>query len=325
MLTGLTIAASGLAACSSGGGSGGTGGAGAGAGGAGVPSELVFKPCPAATDIGGFSMTLISEAVGAQLSGKVKDSVAPSDVISLLAQEGACRIEAVPNLTCGTMCANGTVCAGNNSCVPAPLAVSVGKINVTGLGSAVSIDDKTTAYYTAIAKTSFPPYVAGNSVGLTSTGGVYAPLSLAVRGIAPLQVPDQALMVAQDQPLTVTWTAAPETAGAGNISITMDIAHHGGGVAQLKCDWPDTGSGTVPATLITQLLAQGTAGFPIITFVRESVDSATVAAGCVDFKVLSSVEKMLMVQGVTSCSDSAVPPLLCPAGQTCGTDMKCHS
>jgi hypothetical protein len=72
-------------------------------------------------------------------------------------------------------------------------------------------------------------------------------------------------------------------------------------------------------------MARGTAGFPIITIVRESVDSATVAAGCVEYKVLSSVEKMLMVEGVTSCSDSSVPPMLCPAGSTCGTDMKCHS
>jgi len=204
------------------------------------------------------------------------------------------------------------------------VAVSVGKVTVTGLGSATSIDDKTTSYFTAVAKTSYPPYVVGNSVALTSTGGVYTPLSLAVRGIAPLEVPEQTLVVAQDRPLTVTWTPVADAAGAGNISITMDIAHHGGIAAQLLCDWPDTGTGTISGALITQLMARGTAGFPIITIARQSVDSANVAAGCVEFKVLSSVEKELMVEGVTSCNPSATPALLCPTPMTCGADMKCH-
>jgi hypothetical protein len=323
LLTGLALALCGAAACSSGNGAG-TGGTGAvGVGGAGVPSALVFNPCPTDTNLGSFAITLVSEAVGSQLGGQVKDSVAPADKSTMLAQEGPCRIMLGPDLVCGTMCVSGNVCAGNNVCIPAPATVKVGTVNVTGLGSAVSIAEAT-KYYSPIAKTSYPPYVAGNSIALMSTGGVYAPLSMAVRGIAPLDVPEQALPVSADQPLTVTWTAVPETAGAGNIEITMDIAHHGGVAAQLVCDWPDTGTGTVPGTLITKLIERGTAGFPIIGFTRESVDSAAVANGCVEFKVLSHVERFLMVDGVISCGDLVTPPLLCPTGMTCGTDKKCH-
>ena len=322
------LALLGASACSSGGsaGTGGAGGGGVAAGGAGVPSALVYKPCPVATDIGGFAMTLVSPTIGAQVNGKVKDAVAPGDVTQVLAQsdDGACRIMIGPALTCGTECANGTTCGPTGTCVHTPVAVSVGKVTLTGLSSVASIDDKTTAYFTSIAKTAYPPYVVGNGLGLSTAGGVYAPLSLSVRGIAPLDVPDQALVVAMDQPLTVTWTPVADAAGAGNISITMDIAHHGGIAAQLICDWPDTGTGTIPGTLITKLMARGTAGFPIMTIARESVDSATVEAGCVEYKVLSSVEKMLMVEGVTSCSDSSVPPLPCPSGSACGSDMKCH-
>jgi hypothetical protein len=323
------LALLGASACSSGGsaGTGGVGGGAPAAGGAGVPSALVYKPCPVATDIGGFAMTLGSPTIATQVNGKVKDAVAPGDVTQVLAQsdDGACQIMIGPELTCGTDCANGTTCGSAGTCVHTPVAVSVGKVTLSGLGSAASIGDQTTtSYYTSIPKTSFPPYVVGNALGLTTAGGVYTPLSLSVRGIAPLDVPDQALVVAMDQPLTVTWTPVADAAGAGRISITMDIAHHGGIAAQLICDWPDTGTGTVPGTLITKLLARGTAGFPIMTIARESVDSAVVEAGCVEYKVLSSVEKMLMVEGITSCSSSSVPPLPCPDGSTCGSDMKCH-
>jgi hypothetical protein len=45
-------------------------------------------------------------------------------------------------------------------------------------------------------------------------------------------------------------------------------------------------------------------------------------AGCVDFAVASQVERIVMVEGVTSCTNvgSAAE---CPTGQTCGDDLKC--
>ena len=312
---------SGAAACSSGNGSGtgGTGVGGTGVGGAGVVSDLIFKTCPDSTAVGGFSITLVSPTAGAQVLGSVKDSVAPSDVSTVLVQQGTCRIVLGPDLVCGTMCVNGMVCAGNNACVPSPRAVSVGAVQGTGLASAVSLP-AATSYYSPLS--TYPPYTVGNSLALTATGGAYAPLALAVRAVAPLVVPEQVLMLAADQPLTVAWTPAPEP-GAGNIEVTLDIAHHGGIAAKLTCDWPDSGMGTIPGALITQLIARGTAGFPVITVTRESVDSAAIAAGCVEFKTVSSVELPLMVEGVTSCNAQATPPLLCPTG-TCGTYMKCH-
>ena len=101
-----------------------------------------------------------------------------------------------------------------------------------------------------------------------------------------------ASQVTRNKALNVTWTPPP-SGGAARIFMSMDIAHHGGGAARIECDVPDTGSATIPAGLINQLLDRGSAGFPKLTLTRRTVDSVTIAPGCVDFLVSSSVERPL--------------------------------
>ena len=84
-----------------------------------------------------------------------------------------------------------------------------------------------------------------------------------------------------------------------------------------------TGSATIPAGLINQLIEKGTAGFPTISLTRRTLDSQTIEPGCVDLSVASPVEREIEVEGVVSCNcDSTVEcpsddPKPCHEGQVC--------
>jgi hypothetical protein len=184
-------------------------------------------------------------------------------------------------------------------------------------------NSSTASYYGPIpSEVGIPPYAIGGAIGLVTEGGEYAPLSLAVTGIEPLQVPEgQSLALTTtvpNSPLVVRWTPA-RAAGTGRVWLSFDIAHHAGVAALLKCDVPDTGSATVPGALLDTLAARGTGGFPELTITRAVVDTASIAPGCVEFSVISSIAKQLSVEGVTSCTEDAD----CPAPRTCLAALKC--
>jgi hypothetical protein len=82
---------------------------------------------------------------------------------------------------------------------------------------------------------------------------------------------------------------------------------------ELVCELSDTGSVTVPSTLIDKLTGFGVTGFPSGHIIRHTLDKTTVGAGCVRFEVFSHVLGDLQVAGHTPC-DAAKP---CPGGLTC--------
>lgn len=324
LLTAAAAIGAAAPACGGGGASSTGGSGGAASGGAGGASAAPWRPCPAATRVGGVSLALIAAAENApayaQILGSVKNGVRPSDVWRELAQEGACRLIVGPQLDCATSCDAGKVCAGDNACIDEPISQSAGTITITGLAEAASfppLGNKT--YYFAFSDGApYPPYAVGAAIALAAAGADHPAFSAAGRGIDPLVFPAQALDVARGQPLAVTWTA-PAAAGAGTIGLRLDIAHHGGIAARVECDLPDTGAATVPAALISQLIDRGTAGFPTVSLTRRSVDSATIPAGCVEFSIASSIERPVNVEGVISCGEE----LPCPGNRECRPDLTC--
>lgn len=318
LLTSLAMATAG---CSSGSqnptGAGGAGGTGAG-GGAGTAAPLTYKPCDQTTKVGGFSIQLLeSTAKYTSIGGRVRDSVDPTDIWDELVKEGDCRIKFGRQLTCAPGCAATQFCAGNNQCVAQPVSQDVGTVTVSGLAMPVSIFPVNKQYSGSLDAT-FPPFAPNADVKLRSGGGAYAAFTLSGRGITPLVFPGTGLNLSKGQPLTVTWTPPPAPESARIVAV-VDIAHHGGIAAKLECDVADSGSLTIPATLISQLIDRGTAGFPTVSLTRRTMDSTMVTPGCVDLAVASAVEREASVEGVISCSQD----LPCPAGKTCGADLKC--
>ncbi|HET6284368.1 MAG TPA: hypothetical protein VFH73_25650 [Polyangia bacterium] len=306
----------------SGSGPGGTGGSG---GAAGTTGTLAYRPCPASTRVGQFSIQLIAAAdpapAYAQFAGRVRNAPDPTENWREMSQDGACRLVIGPELVCSTPCTAGTICAGQNQCINEPVSQDIGVVSVGGLAtplSATAIANSQNTYYASLSAMPYPPFSHETPIRLSSAGGAYAAFTLQGRGVVPLDFAGTGLQViARDKALPVTWTA-PAQAGSARIFVRLDIGHHGGYAARVECDVADTGSMTIPAGLITQLIGQGTAGFPTISLTRQTVDSTTVAPGCVEFAIASPVERPAMVEGIVSCSDE-VP---CPAGKTCKDQLR---
>jgi hypothetical protein len=230
-----------------------------------------------------------------------------------------------PALSCPNGCATGEVCAGQNVCQPASKAQGAGVVSVSGLTTPLaSSPSKSNIYYeTFSSEASYPPFTVGGSIALTSAGDAVPALTMAVRGVAPLELPgNQSLTLSNGKSLSLAWTAPP-AGGSGRITVSMDIGHHNGvTAAHLDCDFPDTGSATIPATLIATLISKGYAGYPDLEIARTSVDSASTSAGCVEWAVTAPLKVPVAIEGVTSChvdTDCPTAAPVCHADLTCGS------
>jgi len=117
---------------------------------------------------------------------------------------------------------------------------------------------------------------------------------------------------------------APAQPGGTRILASLDIAHHGGVAARIECDFADDGSAEIPATLIDQLIERGTAGYPELTLTRRTVDSTTIAPGCVEFQVASVIAReVTLCLSAGNCIVSCVQGAACPSGEPCPANLKC--
>jgi hypothetical protein len=295
-------------------------------GGDGVGNSLaLYTPCPAANRLGGFNvdLTIMEGSPGfTSMTGAVRNSADPREVWVGGSATG-CALVTGPTLSCTPACVAPMICAGNNTCVAAPMGQNAGAVTVTGVGPA-PIDVMRIAaantYYSTLMDP-FPPFAVGDTVTLAAAGADVPAFSLEGRGIDPLVFPGTGILIGRDKPLDLTWTA-PAAAGATKIYVRIDIGHHGGIAARIDCHVDDTGTTRVPASLVNMLIDKGTAGFPSVVLMRRTVDSAMVGSGCVDFAITSQVERLVMVEGVTSCTNVGASDE-CPTGQTCGDDLKC--
>ena len=137
-------------------------------------------------------------------------------------------------------------------------------------------------------------------------------------GVDALVVPSPTITVERAKPLALTWTP-PAATGPAKATISLNINGHGLVGSHVECVVDDTGSYTLPAELITQLVDAGTSGFPTVTLTRQSLDSKTLAPGCVDFRVRSSQKIDVTIPGLQSCQEDTD----CTAPQTCQGDLTC--
>lgn len=288
-------------------GTSGSGGQQAGGDAASIP----YAPCSEAASVGGFTLELADDYTS--LEGKVFDAVDPRLVRTVVASEGTCRLLTPPSLLCDPGCATSTeVCAPDNQCVPVPVGHGVGSVSVSGLASAVEMTaNAATGNYRASPALPHPGFEPGADVRLSASGGDYAPFELRGWGIALLEVTSE-ITVTEGQPSLIRWTP-PVEAGPAHVLATLDVNNHGSTEASIECDFPDTGEGEIPASLVDALIAQGTSGFPSISLTRRTASSASIEPGCVQFLVTSTLDLDVSLTGLTSCDTDAE----CPDGQTC--------
>ena len=307
-------------------GSGGTGNTGGDTGDTGGSSGVtIYRPCASDQRIGGFSAEMVvmeGNSPYSAFTGAVRNGVDPRDVWSGASNATGCALVTGPSLSCLPACGTPMICAGQNRCIAEPASQDAGTVTITGFGSAKLdvapiVSPPRISYYKSLTNP-YPPFSPGAAISLTAAGAAFPAFSLEGRGIEPLMFPGTGIVIAPGQPLLLTWSA-PAQPGAARIFIRVNIAFHGGIAARIDCNVDDTGVAQIPADLISMLIDRGTAGFPSVTLIRRTVDSKTIGPGCVDFTVASPVERIVMVEGVTSCNLDTD----CPTGQTCKPNLKC--
>ena len=293
-----------------------SGGAG---GGAGSSSNT-----PATTKLsGGFSVNLDGLSSLTSIGGNVYAGEQLSTVVwTTRATSGGCSLRTPSQPFCDPAC-GADACVEGDRCVPYPKPVSVGNVTVRGLGAAeFSMGPKgDTFYYVTPTGVTlpYPPAGDGAPIRFEGEGGDFGPFALESEGILPLALTSSSpLEVAPNAPLEITWT--PGASQRARISIELDLSHHGGTKGQVICDLEDTGSVSIGAELVTELIGLGLAGFPALDVVRTSKVATNVAAGSIALTVRSAARLDVSVPGLVSCSGSED----CPTGQTCQPDLQCQ-
>ncbi len=320
-----------LVALGCGGGGGGTGGGGTGGtSGTGGSSGNVGAPCSLATRVGGFSVQLV-EMEGndpyTSINGGVRNGVVPLEVWqSKGAAAGGCRLMVGPMIVCTTPCTSPQTCGGQNQCVDQPTLQSAGTVTISGVGPSPITMNPMQNFYSSSLTNPYPPFSPGATVHLAAAGATIPAFAFDSTGIEPLKFDGANLVMTNGQTFAFTWTP-PATAGDARIFVKVEIGHHGGVAAAVECDLADTGSGEIPAALVTALMAEGVHGFPTLSLTRRKISSMNVGTGCVDFALAAPVERSIGVCAtasscIVSCDPSG-PAAQCPSGMTCKVDFTC--
>jgi hypothetical protein len=304
---------------SSGTSTGGSATGGSATGGSSGDGPLPYEPCELGSRTGGFTVELGDGFTA--VTGFVKNAVTPSDVPELVSEAGSCTLFRARNLFCDPPCGSGTTCGESMSCVASPMNQSVGTVSVAGLAVPLEMMPSGVNSYTnpASPELPHPGFSEGATIVLSATGGAYSPFELEGRGIAAIALDEAPLSVVRGQPLALRW-APPAEAHGQVVHLKFEFNRHGGTPTWLECDAPDTGSFDVPSSLLDALLDLEVSGWPTLMAARRTVDSTTVASGCVELRVVSAVTVDVSLPGITSC-DSENP---CPPPQECQANLLCE-
>lgn len=241
--------------------------------------------CPLADKVGVFEIA--HREMYSAITGQVADGVVPVTVLQPEESAGDCQLWRRVNPFCDPACDTGFVCNHSGACVPYPANQSAGTVTITGLVDPVSLEPNSA---TAYQKTdvSHPPFEAGAPILLSAEGDAVAGFELDGVGVTVLSGIDKAWQVHAGEPLALTWTPG---LGHARVLTTLNVDQHGNAPVTMYCDFEDTGAGSMPASLIDALIAQGLSGAASGHVFRRTVDSVEIAPGaCVELTVFSHVQ-----------------------------------
>ena len=273
--------------------------------------ELALRgACEADERLGGF---VVEEyETYSIVEGKAANGIVPVTVPEEVHEESGCRLLKRRQLFCNPSCGATETCDEGNSCIPSPLNQDLGTVTVGGLNAAVVMEliPPTNIYFDS--QLPHPAYDPLAVISLRSTDGYYGVLELNGIGVHRLEIPDEIWVVEPGEPLSLAWTSPPAEVRS-RILFSLNIDQHGNTPLTMYCDFADTGTATVPASVIDALLSYPTSGWPAAHLRRRTADRVEVTGGCVDFIVSSPKTGDVRVAGHTPC-DATTP---CPPGLTC--------
>jgi hypothetical protein len=308
-------------------GSGGSGGTPGSSGSSNTPGGSSGSGATGSNEIvGTFTVNMRVDDEMASAFGQVNDGPTPPNVLwTTTKTEGDCHLEEPSQPFCEEGC-DGGVCVADGKCTAYPTLHSVGEVSLKGvhlIGGATELTLKDFAKsYQAPAGTNlaYPPFTADDMVELHATGGDYMAFDLSAPGVDPIDLASPSFDLDPSKPFELTWNAGKDPKAA-KVHVKLDISHHGGAKGLIECQTDDTGKLTIPATLISDLIGLGVAGFPTVLVTRKSVDTAKIAPGIVQLELSAQTEHYVTTPGVISCTTKED----CPEGKTCRTtDSTCQ-
>lgn len=266
--------------------------------------------CPIAERLGGFVIEVQPEYSFAD--GKVADGVNPISVLDEVATEGGCRLLHKEFPFCDPLCQPGFTCAKGGECVPFPENQDVGTVTIKGLVKDVELEPKVPGLIYFDVQLPHPAFEAGAPIHLTTTLGWAGELDLYGVGSDPIQLVESQWSVQEGKPLSFSWDA-PKAEVRSHVAVFLNIDQHGNSPVTLHCEFEDTGSASLPATLIDALLNYGVSGYPNAMVTRRTADRNDLSQGCVDLLITTPAAPSVEVSGHYPCSS----PLDCPDGLDC--------
>ncbi len=235
--------------------------------------------------------------LGKVYSGPVLTSVIETPVAS----NTECKVVSFSQQNCtNPACTTGETCAATNDCQANPTLVSVGDVSVTGIGSSAIKLSAINKNYQYAGDITYPGFAEGDTITMTATGDFYSAFGVSTKGVAPIVLSEASYMIDAGTALALKWTPGSAAVGA-KVNLGLNISKHGGSAGYLSCDVSDSGSYTIPADLISKLIAMGVAGFPQLTVTRSTIGEANVSTGTVQLAVQSLAIPNLQVKGICSC------------------------
>ena len=163
-----------------------------------------------------------------------------------------------------------------------------------------------------------PPWTPDEVATLRTGGGTQDAFTL--HGVTPetMSLADANWYLVPGEDLTVTWVPAPSGART-QVELGLRIDLHGLTPSTLRCVFPDTGTGTVPSSVLDALIDVGLTGYPNGMLTRKSTDSTPLSGGgCVEFRLQSSKLAAVEIEGYTPCRRDED----CPEGQECNEALE---
>jgi hypothetical protein len=333
--------------------SAGTGIAGTSGAGGGTAGSTGSQPVVGVFDVKLSAATATTSAY-TDILGLVKDGPTPPNSIYVPLAAAAnptpgCTVYSVSYPACVDIggCGTNAICVATNQCQSYPNSKNVGTVTVTGIATSTSATSFTLTnisnnYQVPGSITlQYPGFAEGDPIKFSATGGDYAAFEVSTTGIAPLVLTNSPYTLARDtsstdttryKALTFTW-GAPGAASHAAIHAEIYLTKHAGNLGYIVCDVADTGSLTISADVISQLVGLGVGGFPTLEVTRIASGSAPIAPGLVEAHVTSLVTSVLNMEGYTWCNsnkDCAASEVCCNStgstnGLVCVTPTSCTS
>ena len=282
-----------------------------------TPSDGEPGACAHDTRVGGIKIDVRSDYPS--ISGAVADGVVPMHIWFEVegGEEGDCLLEQHIVPSCIETCGATETCDYDGTCIPYPKKHSVGAVTVAGLSQPVVMEPVgavgSTMY--SFIGLQYPFFEPGDEIVAQAAGDEddFGGFTLHGRGVELIDLLNEEPVLMQDQDLEIDWTP-----GQGDASITLkiNIDQHGASPIRLSCETADTGSYTVPATLINMLMNAGVTGYPSLSMSRRTIERMEledVEGGCVEFEVSSFLTRTILVENHIPCQFDYE----CPEGMEC--------